>query len=189
MNLDTQLLLLINRDLAFALGSQFFPWITDLHKNTGFAVSLLVTVFVNLWLGHRLRALPIFLGLVLVVGMNDALCGQVIKPFFARPRPEYVEGLSSQITIRAPTAGQYGFVSNHAANSFCIALLLTHFSPTFRAVFFIYAALVAYSRVYCGVHFPLDVLVGSLVGLMTASAGLYVMSKFKLTSRKLWWAR
>jgi hypothetical protein len=33
------------------------------------------------------------------------------------------------------------------------------------------------------------VLVGSLVGLMTASAGLYVMSKFKLTSRKLWWAR
>jgi undecaprenyl-diphosphatase len=66
--------------------------------------------------------------------------------------------------------GKYGFFSSHAANSFGIAmfffLLFSKQTKAFRFVFFILAFLVSYSRMYMGVHYPSDIFVGLIVGVI-----------------------
>jgi undecaprenyl-diphosphatase len=65
-----------------------------------------------------------------------------------------------------------GFPSGHAATSFAGATMLSAFAPRYRAVFFLLAAGIAFSRVYVGVHWPLDVLAGAALGAALASAAL-----------------
>jgi undecaprenyl-diphosphatase len=68
--------------------------------------------------------------------------------------------------------GKYGFISSHASNSFAIAvfmaLLLWHKLRPMAIIMLVWAALVSYSRVYLGVHYPGDILVGGIVGAMEA---------------------
>ena len=60
--------------------------------------------------------------------------------------------------------GKYGFVSSHAANMYAAATILGYFYSQHKKIFFTIAALVAYSRVYVGVHYPGDILFGGLLG-------------------------
>jgi undecaprenyl-diphosphatase len=62
----------------------------------------------------------------------------------------------------------YSFPSGHAAGSFAAAATLAHVWAPGRAVFWGLAALIAFSRIYAGVHYPLDVLGGALLGLASA---------------------
>jgi undecaprenyl-diphosphatase len=66
--------------------------------------------------------------------------------------------------------GKYGFVSSHAANSFAFAIITSLFLKN-RIVFWIlliWASIISYSRIYLGLHFPLDVSVGALFGIFSA---------------------
>jgi undecaprenyl-diphosphatase len=69
--------------------------------------------------------------------------------------------------------GKYGFPSSHAANFFAAATVFTLFFPRYKVLYLIIAFLVAYSRVYVGVHYPADVICGSLVG----AAGAFILCK------------
>jgi len=62
------------------------------------------------------------------------------------------------------------FPSGHAATSFACAALLAWLTPLPRAPLFVLAALIAFSRVYDGVHYPLDVVGGAVLGLLVATA-------------------
>jgi undecaprenyl-diphosphatase len=97
-----------------------------------------------------------------VVGLNDGICGKLIKPIFQRERPP-VAGLD--VILRSPHYGGYSFPSNHAANMFCLLGFVGYYFPRMRVPLFLIGLLTAYSRVYCGVHFPGDVLGGALIGL------------------------
>ena len=104
--------------------------------------------------GGRLRAASIlFLPLIL---LSDAGTARLLKPLFGRPRPLGHAGLS--------------LPSVHAANAFAIATLLSHFVRRlpFSIFAFVVAALVAYSRVHIGVHYPTDVVAGTAVGIADA---------------------
>jgi len=69
---------------------------------------------------------------------------------------------------KAGPGGLYGYVSSHASNFFSLAIFLTVLLPYkynwFKIVFFLSAILVAYSRIYNGVHYPFDVIRGILLG-------------------------
>jgi undecaprenyl-diphosphatase len=86
-----------------------------------------------------------------------------IKPLVARPRP-FVAVPASRVvgTYRPPT---FAFPSGHAALSFAAATVLAFAVPRRRAIWFTLAALIAVSRVYIGVHYPLDVLCGATIGV------------------------
>jgi undecaprenyl-diphosphatase len=111
--------------------------------------------------------------LIVFVAILITLCDQtatVTKKSVKRFRPTHnIEIKDNLLIVKNYRGGTYGFFSGHAANTFGIAmflfLLFNKQTKASRFVFFIWAALVSYSRMYLGVHYPSDIFVGMLVGL------------------------
>jgi len=145
----------------------FFPWLTDLNQNR-IAVWGALPVALAWWLYvKRGRAVKVLLAMVIAVGVCDAVASRFIKPYVHRYRPTSA-GVS--VTLRTRLPGTYGFPSNHACNTFAGATVLGMAEPPVFWPAMAVAALVAYSRVYVGVHFPADVLAGALLGLLVGGA-------------------
>ncbi len=112
---------------------------------------------------------------ILSIVWADQISSSLLKPLVKRLRPSHVEDFQSWIHLPNGAGGMYGFCSSHAANSFAIAMciyLLTKNKPLGISLF-IWAALISYSRIYLGVHYPLDVITGAFVGL----SGAYILKK------------
>lgn len=119
------------------------------------------------------RALWWILGTILItVGCGDAFSGYVLKPWFARVRP--CHELLGVILPTGKCGGFFGFPSNHAVNAGAVCgVLLIYRKPLGMKLIFCALALagsVAISRVWLGVHYPLDVTAGLLFGLAIGAA-------------------
>lgn len=172
LSLDQSLLFLINQTTSNSFFDWFFPAITDLHKTNIFKfgfLPLLFTVFLYKW---GMKILIFFSGLILALGLNDWL-GSQFKHFFTRPRPFE----TFQQVIQRSEAGGFSFPSNHASNIFCAAMFFGIFFPKGRWFFFTFAFLVSYSRVYNGVHYPIDIIVGAILGLSIGGSTAWLMKK------------
>ncbi len=108
---------------------------------------------------------------VLLVALTITLSDQIsvwIKNTVARYRPCHNLLLQNMVhLVKNHCGGQYGFVSSHSANSFALAAFF-YFSYR-RKIWlwlFVWAAIVAYSRIYLGVHYPADILAGGLLGII-----------------------
>ena len=87
--------------------------------------------------------------------------------------------------------GKYGFVSGHATNIVGIVTWLCYMFRTHlsRVLFIVFGATLCYSRIYLGVHFPGDILCGSLLGFFIARFGIALLQKYNLmftTDRQPW---
>jgi undecaprenyl-diphosphatase len=108
--------------------------------------------------------------IVLAVIWADQISSSVLKPLVKRLRPSHVAEFKSWIHLPNGPGGLYGFCSSHAANAFAVAcciFLLTK-NKSLSISLFMWAALISYSRIYLGVHYPLDVIAGAIVGLSGA---------------------
>ncbi|MEO9894708.1 phosphatase PAP2 family protein [Aurantibacter sp.] len=148
----------------------------------------------NFWVfvTNKLNSIPIYLVLlfltyrqfgikktlfVLVAVALMILCVDQLANFFKygikRLRPCFdsdVNMIMRQVLDSCLHRGQFGYFSAHAANSFAVAIFFSSILKTNRkaVVIFIliWASLVAYSRIYIGVHFPLDVFTGIFLGAL-----------------------
>ncbi len=159
---DRWLLLKINRDWTAPALDAAMPVITNLHQAPWFIYGV-APVLIGLWLWKgRRRALKVLVVASLAAGAGDQLAHRVIKPWVARPRPERA---GVPVVMRAPVGGAYGFPSNHSINMGAEAAVLAVAYPGGAFAFAGAAAVVAYSRVYVGAHYPGDVLAGLALGV------------------------
>lgn len=119
--------------------------------------------------------LYILLGIALSITLTDQITSGFMKPFFARLRPSQDPSLDGLLHIvNNYRGGLYGFASSHAANTFGIAtyiFLLFRGRYHWMSVIFLWAVLMSYTRIYLGVHYPGDVVVGALIGILCGWAG------------------
>lgn len=110
---------------------------------------------------------PLVFVQVAVADLVANLLASAVKAAVGRARPSAVHAYPKPL-VHAPLTGS--FPSGHAATAFACATTLTFFLPRWAPAFFVLAAAIAWSRVYNGVHYPLDVLAGALLGVLVAIA-------------------
>ncbi len=99
----------------------------------------------------------------------------LVKRIVNRPRP--YQALNNVIANRLPMC-IYSFPSGHTCAAFCLALVLANGYPNYQALFLLVAGLVGISRIYLGVHYPTDV----LVGFMVAYGSFFLEHMFRVSS-------
>ncbi len=139
------------------------------------------------WLQKVPACVVMIVVIALAVGAADFIASGILKDWVARPRPSRVPELEGVLhLVNGYRSGRYGFVSSHAANTMACALL---FSLIWRnkiatCGLMLWVAANCYSRMYLGVHYPLDILGGLFVGVMVALLGYYALSALGVVERR-----
>ena len=170
LELDKKALLFINGINSPAWDS-IMLWITGKSSWYPFYAILLIIII------YRERSYRVIFTIVFVA-IVVTLCDQIagfFKAWVERPRPSHEPELVDlvRLVINPKTgnpvrSSQFGFFSAHAANTFGVAAYLSNQFKNFKWTLFLFtwAAVVSYSRIYLGVHYPLDIICGALTGLL-----------------------
>lgn len=165
------------------LDKDVFVYLNNMHSPFWDAVMVFVSeklVWIPFYVGligyliwrYRRQSIPMLLLVVIAIGLADFIASGLMKPYFMRLRPCHDPTLSELINIVEGCGGKYGFISSHAANTFALAvffnLILSDRYLIFKVVLVAWAVVVTYSRIYLGVHFPADVMLGALLGAVLA---------------------
>jgi len=172
---DHNLFHYINGNLSNSFFDWFMPFVTNQNN---WILPLLVLIYWLLFRGEK-RGRITFVILIVTVVLIDAVSAQIIKPMIGRIRPSHA--IPEMINLLVPPGGKFSFVSNHSANAFGLSVILGYFYPPWKWKVTGLAFIIAFSRVYVGVHYPADVFFGALFGYGTAWVilSLWVIVKMK----------
>jgi membrane-associated phospholipid phosphatase len=170
---------LINGTLSNPVFDAVLPWCRE--KWFWAPVYLFIVAFCLL--NFRYRGWLVIAGLVLTFAVSDMTSSQLIKKNVKRLRPCNEPTMEHRIVERVPCGGGYSFTSSHATNHFAVSayiwVVLGGFHRRLKYIVFAWAALVAFAQVYVGVHYPLDVICGALVGTMIGwGSGIWINRVF-----------
>jgi len=170
---DLELFIEIHRGFS----NSFFDWLLPLMRNRYFWAPLYLFIIVFCFIEYRKKAWYILGMLLATFAMGDLTASRLIKPLVARIRPCNDINLVNDIIHRVPCGSGYSFPSAHATNHFAIAIFLifvfySKWKPVLPLGLF-WAFIISFSQIYVGVHYPVDTMVGALlgttIGLITAS--------------------
>lgn len=175
---DFKLLIILNQKISNSLFDLIMPIITN---EDCWRIPILCLIIYLLFFGQKKGKIVLFL-LIISLGINDYICASIIKPTIARLRPshEFLE----YINLLVPKGGKWSMPSNHASNMFVLATIISSFYSKTKAAIFLIAILVSFSRVYVGVHYPLDVIVGASIGTTIATIIISSWSSLKVNQLK-----
>lgn len=194
-------------DYLINIDSDFLLWLNGAH-NAFFDTFMMLFTGRFIWVPMYLaltyvlfrnmtpkQALMCLVAIALVIVIADQMSSSLIRHSVGRLRPANLENPISNMVhiVDGYRGGRYGFPSSHAANSFGLAFFLLFLLrrspiPTF---IILWAIVNCYSRIYLGVHYPGDILCGTLVGLVAATVVWFIYKK--LTRRtylyevRQWW--
>lgn len=129
---------------------------------------------------YKSKGFYILFFVVLLIVASDQISVQLFKNVFERLRPCHEPSLEGLVhLVNNKCGGKFGFVSSHATNTFALAIFMGLILKNRPIVIglIIWAAIVSYSRVYLGVHYPLDVLGGAVLGTFIAQ-GIWILLKY-----------
>ncbi|MDR1369952.1 MAG: phosphatase PAP2 family protein [Dysgonamonadaceae bacterium] len=160
-----------------------FMWLYS-YKFTWLPLYLcLFFLFIYKYRSKQKEYILIFVSIFFVILICDQVASGIIKPLFHRFRPTHHPDFLEQVNIVfGYRGGKYGFASSHASNAFGLATFtaLLFRNRLFSMTMFTFAAITAYSRIYLGVHFISDVVVGALIGLVSG----FLIYKVYIFTRK-----
>ena len=182
-NLDRQLFLFLN-----SINSPFFDVLMHAISGKLIWAPLYAAILVYLAITYKRKFFIIVLMIILAVTLADQISVQVFKNNFQRMRPCHEPSLQGLVHLfNGECGGGYSFVSSHATNSFNVALLSLLFIRRrwYTISIILWASVIGYSRIYLGVHYPADVICGSLLGALIGWSvyKLYVLIDNKLLIR------
>lgn len=165
IDLDTKILLFFN-----GIQSAYFDNFMTMYTGRFIWCAMYATILYALFhLFSWKVALGYTIAIALVILLSDQLVASVIRPYFERLRPSNPNNPISEFIyiVNDYRGGKYGFPSCHAANSFALAMItsLIFSSRKYTIFIFIWAFINSYTRLYLGVHYPGDLLVGAIIGI------------------------
>ena len=173
LKLDTEIFIFLN-NLGTSSFDGFWTFLSRKEANIAVYLSGLLFFLKNKgFKSYKVKPLDVFyiFSLVLVMILISDQSANIFKDSFQRLRPCYNEIIQDSVRlVKESCGGKYGFFSAHASNSFSLAvffgILFKDFSkyPIYFTI--IYASLISYSRIYLGVHYPLDIIFGALFGVI-----------------------
>lgn len=156
-NIDLSIFHFINSTMANPVFDLIMPIITSVKF---WMPIYIVSLALLIWKGGtkgRILALVLIIGIVL----SDQTNSNLLKNLFDRVRPCHTVE-TARLLIGCP--GGLSFPSSHAFNNFCAALIISMFYSDKKWIFLSIAGLIAFTRPYCGVHYPSDILAGAMLG-------------------------
>ncbi|MDX2194778.1 MAG: phosphatase PAP2 family protein [Cytophagales bacterium] len=126
---------------------------------------------------YKIKSIYIAIAVALLITFTDRFTSGFMKPYFKRLRPCHDTEIKAKVHTVDGCGGEYGMASSHASNTFGAAMLLCllfAFESWWPATL-LWAAVVSYSRIYVGVHYPCDVWVGAMVGVLGALGVYYLL--------------
>lgn len=181
---DTELFIKINVDWVNSFGNFFFPVLRKPSTLIPLYIALIIWGFSKF---QPKKMLLWLLFIVCIIIFSDQLSSHLLKNVFGRVRPCHEPSLANIINFKVgyrPISGS--FPSSHAVNNFAIEgfffFTLKKYLNNLRWAFLLVAALISYGQIYVGVHYPFDVVGGTILGLLIA----YFAAK--LFDKKVGWS-
>ncbi len=177
LHLDESLFYVINSTGQNA----FFDWLMPLWRDKINWIPLYIILAGIILYQLKIKGLYLLLVLGITIGISDTASSKLIKKTVKRERPCRNTNLPAVRNL-VHCGGGYSFTSSHATNHFAVAAFLIFLTGgifgKWRYWLWIWAALVAYAQVYVGVHYPLDVICGGILGVLIAYGTTFLYRQF-----------
>ena len=133
---------------------------------------LYLAVLSHLIFTFKKKAIIAVLGVLILIGMADFTASKIFKPNIKRYRPTHDVSILEKVhTVNNYRGGTYSYFSSHASISYVFTFFLIFLMAKKKKYYYVllfWATIVSYSRIYLGVHYPLDILTGALCGFIYA---------------------
>jgi membrane-associated phospholipid phosphatase len=164
LQLDQHIFYLINHQWS----NSFFDWIMPWLRAPKSWIPLYLFIIIFSVYKFRKQGAILLVLLTITFGVSDLMSSRIIKNQVKRVRPCNDTALSSTIISRVPCGSGYSFTSSHATNHFAVGLFLAvayrRKYPWIMLISILWAAVICYAQIYVGVHYPFDILMGSILG-------------------------
>ncbi len=172
-DIDTELFVFLN-----SFNSSFFDELMYYISKFQTWIPLLLLIIYYILKTYKGKGFYILGGIVIAIILADQSSVELFKNVFQRLRPCHNPEIKDVVHIvRGHCGGKYGFVSSHAANTFAVAVFISSFIniKSYKIGLIIWAAIVSYSRIYLGVHYPGDILGGAVLGVLCGLLSFYIV--------------
>ncbi len=169
--IDRWLFFFIHHTMRNDLLNVVMPFLTDFNQMLGGKIFFLAVGFILLVLGGRTGRIVVIV-LIFTITISDQLSSSVIKHLVERERPCHVlEGVQPLVDCGSGKS----FPSSHAVNMFAAAVVFSYGYRRWAWAFYSLAGIIAFSRVYVGVHYPSDAVGGAVIGFLIGQMIIFLV--------------